>query len=576
MFLFLFRSVLEAFGIGLVGPFLALANNPNIVYQNSWSKAICEILSIKSAVHFIALLGFVIVVIFFIKSFMTWHIKHFIFEFSSRVRTDLSNKLMRAYLAAPYSFHLNKDSAHIIESINSYTKNYSDQILMPLLTSVANSMLIIALVILLCSQNLVAIFSLAMIIFPLIIIFKKFKNKIRYWGKNLSVSNEEMIRIVNHGLGGIRETKVIGCAPYFENQLYQQGRKYEKAFNNFLAFQVLPNLITEIVLVIFLVGFTSIYLLVNPNIEAITSFLGVFLLASFRLSAIPGVANSITKLRSQSHVIDRLYYELKEMNISNEVQVSDEANDSNLNQSDRSLAFKERITLDDLTYCYPGASENAINNVSLTLKKGQSIALIGRSGAGKTTLVDVILGLLIPQKGDIQVDGISIYNDLRAWQNLIGYIPQTIFLINDTIERNIAFGVPDSLINQQRLEKAIQAAQLSELIEQLPDGIKTKVGERGVRLSGGQRQRIGIARTLYHEREILVLDEATSALDNETESLVTEAIKSLSGTKTMILIAHRLTTVEHCDRIYLMEKGRIVKSGTYEEVILGEHLASQA
>ncbi|MEM7591327.1 MAG: ATP-binding cassette domain-containing protein, partial [Cyanobacteria bacterium P01_A01_bin.83] len=197
-----------------------------------------------------------------------------------------------------------------------------------------------------------------------------------------------------------------------------------------------------------------------------------------------------------------------------------------------------------------------------------SIALIGKSGAGKTTLVDVILGLLQPNSGDIRVDGQSIYNNLRSWQNLIGYIPQSIFLIDDTIERNVAFGVPDHMIDRTRVEKAIRTAQLEELVEQMPQGIKTMVGERGLRLSGGQRQRIGIARALYHEREILVLDEATSALDNETEKLVSEAISSLAGTKTLIIIAHRLTTVENCDRIYMMEKGRIVKSGSYQEVVL--------
>ena len=182
-------------------------------------------------------------------------------------------------------------------------------------------------------------------------------------------------------------------------------------------------------------------------------------------------------------------------------------------------------------------------------------------------MVDVILGLLELESGDILVDDVSIYKDIRSWQNLIGYIPQSIFLMDETIERNIAFGVPDNLIDAERMNKAIQAAQLTELIEQLPNGIKTTVGERGIRLSGGQRQRIGIARVLYHEREILVLDEATSALDNETEKLVSEAIKSLSGTKTMIIIAHRLTTVEHCDCIYLLEQGRLVKSGTFQEVV---------
>ena len=237
---------------------------------------------------------------------------------------------------------------------------------------------------------------------------------------------------------------------------------------------------------------------------------------------------------------------------------------------DRAITFSNQIELDHITYSYENSSQLAVENISLRIKKGQSIALIGKSGSGKTTLVDIILGLLDPKAGDILVDGKSIYNNLRSWQDMVGYIPQSIFLIDDTVERNIAFGVPDRLIDTERMYQAIKAAQLEELIAQLPEGIKTQVGERGVRLSGGQRQRIGIARALYHERKILVLDEATSALDNETERLVSDAIKSLAGTKTLIIIAHRLTTVEHCDRVYLLEKGRVVESGSYREVVGGK------
>ncbi|MER3475745.1 MAG: ABC transporter ATP-binding protein, partial [Leptolyngbya sp. ERB_1_2] len=212
--------------------------------------------------------------------------------------------------------------------------------------------------------------------------------------------------------------------------------------------------------------------------------------------------------------------------------------------------------------------QTALNQISLEIPKGKSIALIGRSGAGKTTLVDLILGLLIPDAGDIRVDGRSIYTDLRAWQNMLGYIPQSIFLTDDTIERNIAFGVPDHEIDQEKLQNAVRSAQLESLIEQLPEGLQTSVGERGARLSGGQRQRVGIARALYFEREILVLDEATSALDTETEQLVTEAIRSLAGTKTMIIIAHRLSTIQHCDRVYYLEQGQVAKAGSYEEVVV--------
>jgi ABC-type multidrug transport system fused ATPase/permease subunit len=240
-----------------------------------------------------------------------------------------------------------------------------------------------------------------------------------------------------------------------------------------------------------------------------------------------------------------------------------------LPKGQQTFQFSDRVILNSLTFQYPNTTRNILEDISLSIRKGESIGLIGKSGAGKTTLVDVILGLFIPQFGDIKVDGVSVYSDLRSWQNMLGYVPQSIFLIDDTLERNIAYGVADHLIDQNKLKKAIAMAQLGKVVEQLPDGVKTIIGERGVLLSGGQRQRVGIARVLYHEREILVFDEATAALDTETEHLITEATKALAGSKTIIIIAHRLSTIEHCDCIYQLEQGRILKSGSYQEVIVG-------
>jgi ABC-type bacteriocin/lantibiotic exporter with double-glycine peptidase domain len=286
------------------------------------------------------------------------------------------------------------------------------------------------------------------------------------------------------------------------------------------------------------------------------------------LPAVSNILSSINGIRYCIFSLDQLYFDLKELEGANE-QSSNLAHSKYSNNEQKRLSFKDHISLKNVVYQYPNADKKSLDSISLAIKKGQSIGLIGRSGAGKTTLVDVILGLLVPQFGDIIVDnGISIYADLRSWQNMIGYVPQSIFLIDDTLTRNIAFGVPNELIDNERLLKAIQAAQLEELIKDLPQGLETKVGERGVLLSGGQRQRVGIARVLYHEREILVFDEATAALDNETEALVTDAIKSLSGIKTMIIIAHRLSTIEHCDCIYMLSKGQIVKAGSYQEVVL--------
>jgi ABC-type bacteriocin/lantibiotic exporter with double-glycine peptidase domain len=323
------------------------------------------------------------------------------------------------------------------------------------------------------------------------------------------------------------------------------------------------------------------------------------------MPAITQLLTGLTTLKGSGYVLDKLYSDLKNLEAI-ETEKSSPPNgfgtlDSRANkqilskilyspsdyetletntqvsvsspQARESLpSLHESISLKNVTYRYPKMERDAVHAVNLTIQKGESIAIIGRSGSGKTTLVDVILGLLKPDSGDIELDGRSIYSNLPAWQNLIGYIPQSIFLTGDSIERNIAFGVPDHLIDPNKIETAIQSAQLEHLIQELPQGIKTEVGERGIRLSGGQRQRIGIARALYHSREILVLDEATSALDNETEELVTESIKSLSGSMTMIIIAHRLSTVAHCDRVYQMEKGQIIQSGSYEEVVIQGNL----
>ncbi|MCA1991479.1 MAG: ABC transporter ATP-binding protein/permease [Coleofasciculus sp. S288] len=582
LFSFLLVSVLEVFGIGLIGPFIALANNPDIINQNSWLNWAYEQSGFKLTSQFIGLVGLLVVAIFCIKSFISWKVQVYVFVFSYRQQGLLMRKLMHNYLSAPYSFHLKKNSAHFIQSVVTDTQTFANSVLSTLLTTVANFVVMLSLVVLLCLTNLTLIVVVLGMALPLFILFNRFKDKLVQWGVEAGQANEAMVRIINHGLGGIKETQLIGCGPYFEKQLAEQAQRYATASGGFYAFKLSPRIIVETLLVISLVGFISVYLIFNSNTQSLTSVLGIFALASIRL--IPAMSNfmgGMSVLRNSSYVLDKLYADLKELKNLEMEQVPQSGTHLNSGEHlgykspvNQIANFKSKIALDAVTYHYPNASENALNEISLTLQKGQSIAFIGKSGAGKTTLVDVILGLLIPDSGDIKVDGNSVYEDIRSWQNLIGYIPQSIFLIDDTIERNIAFGVPDHLIDHQRLNKAIQAAQLMDLVERLPKGIQTMVGDRGVLLSGGQRQRIGIARALYHEREILVLDEATAALDNETESLVTEAMKSLSGTKTMIIIAHRLTTVEHCDCIYLMEKGRIVKSGTYEEVVLGEHLLS--
>ncbi len=584
LLLFLTISLIDAFGIGLVGPFMALATNPELIFKSSFLEW-AYVQSGLSTSYFVALLGLGIIVIFGIKSVLYFQVQRYIFNFSITQLGLLRLRLLHAYLSVDYAYHLNKNSALLLQNITQETHLFCYSVTLPLLSITANFIVVLALIILLLKTDFAASASILVVLLVAFAFYNQFKDQMAYWGKEGSESGTEIIRVINHGIGGLKETRVIGCESYFEKQMSKQVNRYASVASLIQVFQLLPRIALEALLVTFIVGFISVSLIVNSqNPQNLISILSIFAVASIRLlPSASQLISAIGTLRNSSYALNKLYFDLKEleqkdfdyakfMKLLQESKNSDSISNSKLTQV-KSLDFDKEIVLDTISYRYPSVAEDSLKQVNLTIKKGESIALVGKSGAGKTTLVDVILGLLIPQKGDLRVDGVSVYNDLRSWQNLIGYIPQSIFLIDDTIERNIAFGVPDELIDPKRLQKAIQAAQLEELISELPNGIKTAVGERGVRLSGGQRQRIGIARALYHEREILVLDEATSALDNETETLVTQAIRALSGTKTMIIIAHRLTTVEHCDRIYLLEGGRIVNSGSYKEVILGSKAA---
>ncbi|MBW4575770.1 MAG: ABC transporter ATP-binding protein/permease [Aphanothece sp. CMT-3BRIN-NPC111] len=576
--LFLLTSLLDTIGIGLIGPFISLASVPETVHKNAFLNWLYVQSHLNSEVIFIAWFGLIITIIFYTKSFLSYKVQRYVFTFSYDQKGRLCKRLLKAYLAAPYTFHLSRNTALLIQNIISETNNFCNGIMLPLLSSAAYAIVSIFLGLLLIKTDVTALlFILAMMLIP-VSLYHQFKNKLAQWGKEASLAQVGMIRTINHSLGGLKETRIIGCEPYFENQIGEYVKGFEVAVSSSQTFKLLPRILIEAVLVTFLVGFTCIFLTSNRSTQNLTGVLGVFAIASIRLiPAITQMTNSIGLLRNNSYALNKIYFDLKEveeLNLNKNSELFPDHNRVGLSSHESFdeplMHFADKIVLDEVTYSYPNVQETAIKGICLTIKKGQSIALIGKSGAGKTTLVDIILGLLEPQSGDIKVDGVSVYKQLRSWQNLIGYIPQSIFLMDDTVERNIAFGVPDRLIDSERLSKAIHDAQLTELIAELPDGVKTVIGERGVRLSGGQRQRMGIARVLYHQREILVLDEATSALDNETERLVNEAIKSLSGTKTLIIIAHRLTTVEHCDRIYLLEKGRIAKSGSYQEVVLGE------
>jgi len=568
--LFLCNSFLDTLGIGLIGPFMALVNDAGIVQRQPVLINLYRLSGATSANQFTVFVGLGIAAIFCLKLCLSYCSFRYIYKFTFEHQADLQRKLLHTYLIVPYTFHLQTNTALLIQNVVQETEIFCIGSLSPILLAVSNGILILLIGSLLALSNLTVTVTIAGLVLLVFGFYSGFRKQIAQWGKESSEAYGEVIRVVNHSLGGLKETRIVGCEPYFESQLDVQVKRYSIASSAYATVSQLPRLILEAVLMLFLVGFVSLTIMLGGDAKQLIPTLSVFALSSIRL--LPSAAHLIGafgSIKNNSHNLHKLYLDLKEAEAASTSRQSQGYSRAALpTVSVHKFPFQSAIDLHYISYRYPGAKQTALDQISLEIPRGQSIALIGRSGAGKTTLVDLILGLLIPDAGDIRVDGRSIYTDLRAWQNMLGYIPQSIFLTDDTIERNIAFGVPDHEIDQQKLQKAVHSAQLESLIEQLPEGLQTSVGERGVRLSGGQRQRVGIARALYFEREILVLDEATSALDTETEQLVTEAIRSLSGTKTMIIIAHRLSTIQHCDRVYYLEQGQVAKVGSYEEVVV--------
>ncbi len=561
--IFIATSVLEALGIGLIGPFINFAANPESIHQVFLLDWAYQRLPLQSSKEFIPVLGLVVAIIFCLKTLCYFLANLYIYQFSFRQKSLLRSRLLNAYLYLPYTFHLNKNTSSIIKNIILETQKFCIQSLLPLLEASANAVLIIILLVVLTRTDALLLVMISLVFLPTFLLFYGLRKKIASWGANLSQAEQGMIKVINHGLGGLKETRVIGCEAYFEQEMVWQSQKFEKAAVLYKLSQKTPRIIIETLLLLFVLFFISIsQIFFKQNIQDLTASLAVFSVAAIRLIPATGkIINAFGSIQNSNYALDMLYLDLQE--IANQDYIS-----SKNNQYLHNIVFSDKIIIDNISYYYPGTTTPAIEQISFTINKGQSIGLIGKSGAGKTTLVDVILGLLQSKNGEILVDGISIYQNIRSWQNIVGYIPQSIFIIDDSIKSNIAFGVPESLIDLEKLSQVIKATQLEELVEHLPEGINTKIGERGVRLSGGQRQRVGIARALYHEREILVLDEATAALDQETEHLVSNAINSLAGRKTLIIIAHRLSTVKNCDCLYLLDKGRIVKSGSYEEVVV--------
>ena len=563
--LMLIGMVFETLGIGLIIPALSIITKDDLVTSYPALEPILHSLGNPSHEQLVVIGMLALVIVYAVKalflSFLAWRQMQFVYG----VQADLSQRFFDGYLHQPYTFHLQRNSAQLIQNIMIETYQFTHTALMAGVILLAELMVLIGiLVLLLAVEPIGALLVLSTLGLAGWGFHRLNRHYISRWGEARQVHEGLRIQHLQEGLGGAKDVKLLGREKDFSIQYQIHNIGSANVGQRQSTLQQLPRLLLEVLAVSGLAVLVLVMIGQGKPLASLLPTLGLFAAAAFRLmpSAVR-VIGMIQNVRFALPVITTLRDELALL----------DDNTARTSAQDKSLVFNASLTLDQVKFSYPAVETKTLNGISLSIPKGASVGFIGGSGAGKSTLVDIILGLLTPSGGSVNVDGIDIQTNLRAWQNQIGYVPQSIFLTDDTLRRNVAFGLPNDQIDDKRVERAIRAAQLEQFVSELPEGLDTNVGERGVRLSGGQRQRIGIARALYHDPQVLVLDEATSALDTVTERGVMEAVRALKGEKTILIVAHRLSTVEHCDYLYWLEHGHVVNEGE-AKAVLGKWVSS--
>lgn len=543
----LIGSVMELIGVYIVLPVVNLAIEPNALETNEICRIIVKITGWNNRERVLLTLIFGTVAVYVIKNLYLIWMSYRMNVFSKGVKQYYATSLMESYMKQPYTYFLNKNTSDILRTLNSDTVN--------LYAVIANTLQIIShgiTTILIAGGLLITNPGMTIVVVGLLgastcfIIFF-LQKRIRRMGKENQKLSSHIIEYERQAFAGVKEIKVRNKEKCFIERYADTYEKFAEIEKVYSLLSILPKYLIETICIGGIMSYLAVLILTGGNLAAIVPQLAVFVVAAFRLlPSINSLYTNFSTVLYHKASIDAIYHDIKEVE-ENDIDFGREIEQKTFR------VFQDKIVLNNVTFIYENRNRKILKKVTLDIPKGASVAFIGESGGGKTTLVDIILGLLTPQEGDVLVDGINIHEDVRGWHERIGYIPQQIFLMDDSIRRNIAFGVNDEHIEDERIWDALEKAQLLEFVEGLEEGLDTTVGESGTRLSGGQRQRIGIARALYHNPDILVFDEATSALDNETEKEVMRAIEGLHGMKTMIMIAHRLSTIEKCDIVYKVE-----------------------
>jgi len=559
--LLLVGSFFDVIGIGLVLPFMKVASDPGILLQNRFTGPSLRGLGLTDPKSTVIAAGLVLLGLFLLKNAFLAYEWRIMYGFVYGKVVDLSRRLLAAYLQCPYTFHLQRNTADLISTTTEEANNVVSGILKRIITISTEAATTLGLLILLFAAKPFVLLSGLAIIGCLGWAFSTVsKRKLGRLGRTRVEHHGRMIQWVNQSLGGIKEVKVLGREAYFVEAFRMSSLPYAEALRDSSLTERYPRLMVETAAVLGLVGLVTAFLIGGADLQHALPVLALFGVALVRLvPSVTSIVGGINGIRFYAPSVGIVHRDLAEAGAA--MAASTQAGASG------AVAFHDRIEINELTYSYQDGADPALDRVTLMIPRGRTVAFVGTSGAGKTTLVNLLLGLLEPTHGQILVDGISIKGNLAGWQRQLGYIPQDIYLSDETLRMNVAFGVPDAEIDDAAIWQALESAQLASFVRALPEQLQTMVGERGIRISAGQRQRIGIARALYHSPELLVLDEATSALDTETERQFVSAVTSLSKTKTIIMVAHRLSTVRGASVIYVLSGGRIAGSGTYEELL---------
>ena len=538
-------SVLELLAVAVFNPFIEVMMQTSTIEDDSFLRIFFQHIHLNGTEQYLVVLSAMIAVIYLVKNIYLSFEQNAILSFSYTTRMNLATRLLTTYMNEPYTFHLSKNIAEMQRCLQSDTSQFMTLISSGLqLTVEMVTCLALAAYLFHTSHSITVVIGvlLLMCIGFFFIISKKVSSRL---GRQNEHYNAKLFQWINQSLGGIKELKILQREEFFIDSYRTNYKKliWGARVNELIA--ALPKYIVETVAMVGLVFAIIIKLLFGHGaLETFIPQIAVFAVAAFRLLPSVGRVNAyINSIMYNKASLDMIYDDLKEID-STPLQGAEWQGEK------ENWVFTKGVTVEHVTYHYPDSEIEVLQDISLEIPKGKTIALIGPSGAGKTTLADIILGLLPPASGNVRMDQHDVYKNLRTWREKLGYIPQAIYLSDDTIRNNIAFGIYEDQIDDEAIWNALEKAQLKEFVQGLEKGLDTYVGDRGVRLSGGQRQRIGIARALYHDPEILVLDEATSALDSSTEQAVMESIESLQGLKTMIIIAHRLTTIRNADLVY--------------------------